>query len=212
MIILEPIESMHTRTPIKSANRSDPSPTTDLLVPEIIPIAPFASDFIELAIEDKRNRENKHLPKEKTKTELNEENREQHRAFQLWYRQHVSGLFKADQVDASVAQAVKKDISHIRRWKIAYGWAKRLENIKKEEKAEEKLLLFAKNEAIEHDSLDVVLKYLAYIQSLDPSKIEAHHVKMMMQLVEFSQKNKTIMEPPGQTLNAAGVSLTIQQN
>lgn len=212
MITLEPIESMNLRKPPQSANRSGNPTPADPLVPQVLPPIAYASDFIEIALEDKNSREHKYPTKEKSKTELNEENRQQHRAFQIWHRQHLSGLFKSEQVDAAVAKTVNKDIGLIRRWKIAYGWAKRLENIKKEEKAEEKLLLFAKNEAIEHDSLDVVLRYLAYIQSLDPSKIETHHVKMMMQLVEFSQKNKAIMEPPGQTLNAAGVSLTIQQN
>ena len=87
-----------------------------------------------------------------------------------------------------------------------------MENLKKEEKAEEKLLLYSKNEAIEQDSLDVVLKYLAYIRSLAIADLQEHHVAMMMKLVEFAQKNKDKMDPPGQVMNATGVSLTIQQN
>jgi hypothetical protein len=140
-----------------------------------------------------------------------EESKDQRKAFQVWYRQHVSGLFRAEQVDAAVAKAMGNEIGTIRRWKTQFGWAKRLENLKKEEKAEEKLLLYAKNEAVEHSSLDIVLRYLAYIQSLAPADLQPHHVSMMMKLVEFSQKNKDKMDPPGQTMSAAGVSLTIQQ-
>lgn len=141
-----------------------------------------------------------------------EESLGQKKAFQIWYRQHVSGLFRSDQVDAAVARAVGKEIGSIRRWKTTFGWSKRLENLKKEEKAEEKLLLYSKNEAIEQDSLDVVLRYLAYIRSLSITDLQEHHVAMMMKLVEFAQKNKDKMDPPGQALSAAGVSLTIQQN
>jgi hypothetical protein len=141
-----------------------------------------------------------------------EESKEQRKAFQVWYRQHVSGLFKSEQVDAAVAKAMGNEIGTIRRWKMQFGWAKRLENLKKEEKAEDKILLYAKNEAVEHDSLDVVLRYLAYIRSLAAADIQPHHVSTMMKLVEFSQKNKEKMDPPGQTMSAAGVSLTIQQN
>jgi hypothetical protein len=141
-----------------------------------------------------------------------EETLSQKKAFQIWYRQHVSGLFRSDQVDAAVAKAVGKEIGSIRRWKTTFGWSKRMENLKKEEKAEEKLLLYSKNEAIEQDSLDVVLKYLAYIRSLAINELQEHHVAMMMKLVEFAQKNKDKMDPPGQALSATGVSLTIQQN
>ena len=140
-----------------------------------------------------------------------EESLQQRKAFQVWYRQHVSGLFKAEQVDAAVAKAMGNEIGTIRRWKMQFGWAKRLENIKKEEKAEEKVLLYAKNEAVEQDSLDVVLRYLAYIRSLAAADLQPHHVSMMMKLVEFAQKNKDKMDPPGQMMSAAGVSLTIQQ-
>jgi hypothetical protein len=150
-----------------------------------------------------------------TRSELaprKEESKDQRKAFQIWYRQHLSGLFKSDQVDAAVARAMGNEIGTIRRWKTQFGWAKRLENLKKEEKAEEKLLLYAKNDAVEHDSLDVVLRYLAYIRSLASADLQPHHVSMMMKLVEFSQKNKDKMDPPAQTMSASGVSLTIQQN
>jgi len=143
---------------------------------------------------------------------IREESKAQQKAFQVWYRQHLSGLFKSDQVDASVAKAMGNEIGTIRRWKTTFGWAKRLENLKKEEKAEEKLLLYAKNEAVEHDSLDVVLRYLAYIRSLAAADLQPHHVSMMMKLVEFAQKNKDKMDPPGQTMSASGVSFTIQQD
>jgi len=198
-------------------NKRTPENQTDIIEDWAKPTFPapaYAPDMLEIALADKNLKELAVIQRniKATKALEAEETKDQRKAFQLWYRQHLSGLFKAEQVDAAVAQVLGRDIGSIRSWKTAFGWSKRMENLKKEEKAEEKLLLYAKNEAIEHGSLDVVLRYLAYIQSLDSSKIEIHHVKMMMQLVEFSQKNKGIMDAPGQTISAAGVSLTIQQN
>ena len=198
-------------------NKRTPENQTDIIedwTKSTFPAPAYAPDMLEIALADKNLKELAVIQRniKATKALEAEETKDQKKAFQLWYRQHLSGLFKAEQVDAAVAQVLGRDIGSIRSWKTTFGWSKRMENLKKEEKAEEKLLLYAKNEAIEHGSLDVVLRYLAYIQSLDSSKIEIHHVKMMMQLVEFSQKNKGIMDAPGQTISAAGVSLTIQQN
>lgn len=141
-----------------------------------------------------------------------EETKDQRRAFLIWYRQHLSGLFKAEQVDAAVAKVLKVEIGTIRRWKTIFGWAKRLDTLKKEEKAEEQVLLYAKNEEIEQESLNILLRYLNHIKSLAPADIMPGHVSMMMKLVDFSQKNKDKMNPPSDTMSASGVSLTIHQD
>jgi len=219
---------MNKRSPKKEPGTADPPPECvnvgstavdtgqDILweEPEIVLPGEYVPTVREMELVEKNKLDVSNAMSGDARSELaprKEESKEQRKAFQVWYRQHVSGLFKAEQVDASVAKAMGNEIGTIRRWKMQFGWAKRLENIKKEEKAEEKVLLYAKNEAVEQDSLDVVLRYLAYIRSLAAADIQPHHVSMMMKLVEFAQKNKDKMDPPGQMMSAAGVSLTIQQ-
>jgi len=209
---------MNKRSPQKIAERSKVVEKAEEVLwtdPDVLLPDTYTPTKLEMALAEKNRDDVAASQSGDARAELKqktEESKEQRKAFQIWYRQHLSGLFKAEQVDAAVAKAIGREIGSIRRWKTQFGWSKRLENLKKEEKAEEKLLLFAKNEAIEHDSLDVVLRYLEYIRSLASADIQPHHVSTMMKLVEFAQKNKDKMDPPGQTLNTSGVSLTIQQN
>ena len=215
-----------SRKTIKRKSDSDPavpapSPVdgpsdNDCIIPEVIgPDGSIEPSAFEMELVEKNRQEVIPAMSGDARTLMKakqEESKDQRRAFQIWYRQHLSGLFKADQVDAAVAKVMNVEIGTLRRWKIMFGWAKRLENLKKEEKAEERVLLFAKNEAIEHKSLDVLLAYLNHVKSLAPADILPHHVSMMMKLVDFSQKNKDKMDPPDQTMQAGGVSLTIHQD
>jgi hypothetical protein len=204
---------------------TDPDPRTAiehesypaLLLPALTPENPeeYVPTTDELELIEQNRREVAVASSGDSRAEGNvgaEESKYQKRAFQLWYRQHLSGLFKAEQVDAAVARALEVEVGTVRRWKVLFGWSKRLETLKKEEKAEEKILLYAKNDAIEHESLNVLLKYLDHVKSIAPADILPHHVSMMMKFVDFSQKNKDKMDPPGATMNASGVSLTIHQD
>lgn len=216
---------MRKKTTIR---KSDPDPESvapsppvdqsdnDWIIPEVIgPDGSIEPSEFEMELVEKNRKEIVPVMSGEARTLLKakqEESKDQKRAFQIWYRQHLSGLFKADQVDAAVSKLMNIEVGTLRRWKIMFGWAKRLENLKKEEKAEERVLLFAKNDAIEHKSLDVLLGYLNHVKSIAPADILPHHVSMMMKLVDFSQKNKDKMDPPEAVMTAGGVSLTIHQD
>jgi len=184
-----------------------------IIIPEVLPPEEYIPTTFELELVEKNRKEVALAQSGESKAELQakQEGREQKKAFQVWYRQHLSGLFKAEQVDTAVAKACGYEVGTIRRWKIMFGWAKRLDNLKKEEKAEEKVLLYAKNEAIEHESLNQLLRYLSHVQSLAPADLLPGHISMMMKLVDFAQKNKDKMDPPETVMSASGVSLTIHQ-
>lgn len=141
-----------------------------------------------------------------------QENLAQRKAANTWIRQHLSGLFTANQVDAAVAKVIGVELATIRRWKVAFGWSKRLENTRLEERAEEQVVLYLKNEKMENDSIDTILKYINYVKSLPAGEILPGHVTAMMKLVDFAQKNKDKLKPPDPMTTATGISLTIQND
>jgi hypothetical protein len=123
------------------------------------------------------------------------------RCFERWLFLNQTTKLRAGQIDEQVAEEWKIQISTLRKWKAHFGWVQKLKEIKEVEAVEDNIKLYLKNDTIEHEALDLILRYIDLVKAGDIKGID---INMMKGLVEFAKKNKSSMTPQERTTMQAG--------
>lgn len=137
------------------------------------------------------------------------ETKEHRRCYDRWLTLHQTTRLRAGEIDEQVAKDFKIQISTLRKWKAHFGWVQKYKEIKEVEAIEDNVKLYLKNDTIEHEALDLIIRYIELVKA---GEIAGLDVQMMKGLVEFAKKNKAVIAPQEQTRINSGntnVSFTI---